>query len=231
MEVWVSIRSSASRLTVTGVLVAIAVLLLPGTAQAATTVALWNMGDTGSTMYDATQRGHTGTLHNVAVQQPGQSAGKAFRFSGSPSYVSVPASTDFNPGTGNFRIQLSVNFTARPSASVVDYDLLRRGLSTTAGGDYKVEILQSGKAYCEFRGSSGAGSVSGGPNLADGRWHTIGCARTSSSVVLTVDGSKYSVNRATGSITSSVTVYIGARDSGGGDQFTGFMDSVSVSKG
>jgi Concanavalin A-like lectin/glucanases superfamily len=226
----VSIRRSASRMAVTSALVTIAVLLLSGTAQAATTVALWNMGDTGSTMYDATGRGHTGTLHNVSVQQPGQ-AGKAYRFAGTPSYVTVPASADFTPGTGAFRIQLSVNFTARPSPSVVDYDLIRRGLSTTAGGDYKVEILQSGKAYCEFRGSGGVGAVSGGPALSDGRWHVISCARTTSSVILTVDGISYSTAKATGSITNSVPLYIGAKDGGGADQYAGLMDTVSISKG
>lgn len=225
-----AIRVSAPRMMVTSALAAVAVLLLPGTAQAATTVALWNMGDSGSTMYDATGRGHTGTLHNVAVQQPGQS-GKSFRFGGSPSYVSVPASADFTPGTGNFRVQMSVNFTTRPSPAVIDYDLLRRGLSTTAGGDYKVEILQNGKAFCQFRGSAGTGAVSGGPALSDGRWHVIICARTASSVVLNVDGISYSVAKQTGSITHTVPLYIGAKDGGGADQYTGLMDSVSISKG
>lgn len=211
-------------------LTAVPLLVLAGPAQAATTVASWNMGDSGSTMADSSGRGHTGTLHHVAVQQTGNS-GKGFGFSGKPSYVSVPASSDFTPGTGNVRFALSVRFTARPSSSVGDYDLLRMGLSTTSGGDYKMEILQSGKAYCEFRGSSGVGGVSGGPVLSDGRWHTIACARTASSVVLTVDGTSYTTAKKTGSITSAVTVYIGAKDGSGADQYTGLMDSVSISKG
>jgi Concanavalin A-like lectin/glucanases superfamily len=142
-----------------------------------------------------------------------------------------PPPHSFTPGTGNFRIQLSVRCTARPSSAVGDYDLLRRGLSTTSGGDDKVEILQSGKAHCEFRGSGGAGGVSGGPALSDGRWHTIGCSRTASAVVLTVHGASYTTARRTGSITSAVTVYIGAKDGSGGDQYTGLMDSMSISKG
>jgi hypothetical protein len=217
-------------MTTTSALTAVALLVVAGPAQAATTVASWNMGDSGSTMADSSGRGHTGTLHHVAVQQTGNS-GKGFGLSGKPSYVSVPASSDFTPGTGNFRIKLSVRFTARPSSSVGDYDLLRMGLSTTSGGDYKVEILQSGKAYCEFRGSGGVGGVSGGPALSDGRWHTISCSRTDSSVVLTVDGASYTTAKRTGSITSAVTVYIGAKDGTGADQYTGLMDSVSISKG
>jgi hypothetical protein len=224
------ILRATRRSAVTGAFAAAAVLLLGGTAQAATTVARWSMADTGSTMSDSSGRGHTGTLHHVQVGQPGNS-GAGFGFSGKPSYVTVPSSSDFTPGSGAFRVQLSVRFTVRPSSSVGDYDLLRMGLSTTPGGDYKVEILQSGKAYCEFRGSSGTGGITAGPALSDGRWHTVVCARTTSSVVLTVDGSSYSVARQTGSITSSATLYIGAKDSSGGDQYAGFMDSVSISKG
>jgi hypothetical protein len=155
----------------------------------------------------------------------------ALGFFGKPSYITVPKSADFTPGTGNYRIQLSVKFGSKPSASVGDYDLLRMGLSSTSGGDYKVEILANGKAYCEYRGSSGTGSVSGGPALSDNKWHTLVCARTASSVVLTVDGATFTTAKKTGTISSSVTVYIGAKDSSGADQYTGIMDSVSISKG
>jgi len=226
--VWISRR--IRRLAVANALATVGLVLLAGPAQAATVVARWNMDDTGSTMSDASGQGHTGKLHSVKVQQAGAS-GKGFGFSGSRSYVSVPASGDFKPGTGAFRIEMSVRLTSRPSASVIDYDLLRMGLSSTSGGDYKVEILKNGKAFCHFRGSSGTGDVTGGPDLSDGHWHTITCARTASSVTLTVDGSSYSTSRKTGSITSSQTLYIGAKDSGGADQYTGLMDSVSLSKG
>src|SRR3954466_1646973 len=227
-HVWISRR--IRRLAVANALATVGLVLLAGPAQAAAVIARWNMGDTGSTMSDASGRGHTGKLHSVKVQQAGAS-GKGFGFSGSPSYVSVPASGDFKPGTGAFRIQLSVRLTSRPSASVIDYDLLRMGQASSSGGDYKVEILKNGKAFCHFRGSSGTGDVTGGPDLSDGHWHTITCARTASTVVLTVDGSSYSTSRKTGSITSSQTLYIGAKDSGGADQYTGLMDSVSISKG
>jgi hypothetical protein len=125
----------------------------------------------------------------VAVRQPGVS-GSAFGFSGKPSYVTVPSSGDFSPGTGNFKVTMSVRFGAVPSAAVADYDLLRRGLSSTSGGSYKVEILRNGRAFCDYRGSSGEVKVSNGPNLADNRWHQTTCARVGNSVVLTVDGAR-----------------------------------------
>lgn len=223
-------RPAHRRTALTSALAVVVILCLAQPAQAATTVATWKMGGTGSTMTDSSGGGHTGTLHDVDVDQPGVS-GRAFGFSDTPSYVTVPASSDFTPGKGAFAVKVSVRFDDRPSATVRDYDLLRMGLSSTSGGSWKVEVLQNGKAYCEFRGSSGTGTVSAGPDLSDGRWHTLTCARTSSKVVLTVDGKSYSTSKATGSITSSKAVYIGARDGSGADQYRGLMDSVSIHKG
>src|SRR3954447_14354194 len=176
-----------TRLLVTLVGVVVGVLVATAApAQAATVVARWNMEDAGSTMADSTGRGHTGTLHGVAVRQPGQ-AGSGFGFSGRPSYVSVPSAGDLSPGTAAIRITLSVRFSVLPSSSVGDYDLLRKGLSSTSGGDYKLEILRGGQAFCLFRGSGGEVSVTGSRNLANNAWHTLSCARIGNTVVLTVD--------------------------------------------
>jgi hypothetical protein len=199
-------------------------------AQAATVVALWNMGDSGTSMADSSGHGHTGTLHHVAVKQTGAS-GYGFGFSGTPSYVTVPSSGDFSPGTGTFSFTMHVRFPAVPSSSVGDFDLLRRGLGSTSGGSYKLEILRSGRAYCDYRGSGGEVSISSGPNLADNKWHKISCARVGKSVVLSVDGSSWTKAGSTGTISNSVGLYIGARDSSGADQYAGLMDTVSVSKG
>ena len=199
-------------------------------AQAATTVATWNMGDTGSTMSDASGHGHTGKLTRVATGQPGTSGGKGFGFGslGTPSFVSVGSASDLNPGTSAFSFSLSVKFANKPGS---DYDLLRKGLSSTDGGSYKMEIWDNGKAFCDFRGSSAEGWISAGPNLADNAWHQITCSRTSTSVKLTVDGSSYSKSVKTGTISNSGSLYLGAKNGGGQDQYKGLMDKVSVSRG
>lgn len=225
----VASRASGLLLT-TAALVAAVLLVTAAPARAATVVAQWNMDDSGGTMADASGRGHTGTLHGVTTRQPGQS-GLAYGFTGKPSYVTVPASGDFSPGTAAFRITLSVRFSVLPSTAVGDYDLLRRGLASTAGGDYKLEILRGGQAFCLFRGSGGQVSVTGSRNLGDNRWHTLSCARVGSSVTLTVDGASVSRSGSTGSIANTVALYIGAKNSAGEDQYTGLMDSVSLSVG
>jgi hypothetical protein len=211
-------------------LAAVCLVCVASPARAATTVALWNMGDSGTTMSDASGRGHVGSLHGVAVRQAGIS-GAAFGFAQRPAYVTVPASADLTPGTGAFRVTLYARMPAVPSASVEDFDLIRMGLSTTSGGDWKVEVLRSGQALCEFRGASGVVSVAAGPSVADNRWHAVSCSRGASAVSLTVDGQTWSRAGNPGAITSAATVYLGAKDGTGADQYTGLLDSVSVSRG
>jgi hypothetical protein len=181
-------------------------------------------------MADATGHGHTGTLHGVTPRQPGQS-GFGYGFSRKPAYVTVPSSAAFSPGTQNIQLSASVKFSAVPSSSVGDFDIIRRGLSSTSGGDYKMEILRGGQAFCLYRGRSGQVSVSGGPNLANNAWHTLTCARIGNSVVLTVDGASVTRTGATGSIANSATVFIAAKDAAGDDQYGGVLDSVSVTVG
>jgi hypothetical protein len=199
-------------------------------ASASTQVALWNMGDAGTTMTDASGNGHDGKLTNVAVGQPGY-AGSGFGFLSTPSYVTVSTASQLNPGTQAFSVTLHIRFSVRPSSSVGDYDLLRKGLATTSGGSYKMEILGGGNAFCNYRGSQASGSVSSGSNLADNTWHTITCARTSTTVRLTVDAKTYSKSVSTGTISNSSSLYIGAKNGGGEDQYKGLMDLVTVSQG
>jgi hypothetical protein len=226
-------RMQARRTSLAGALAAALIGALVATAapaQAATVVARWTMEDGGTTMADVSGHGHTGTLHGVTVRQPGQN-GFGFGFSRTPAYVSVPSSSAFSPGTQNIKVTASVRFSVRPSSAVGDYDLIRRGLSSTSGGDYKMEILGGGQASCLFRGSGGEVTVTGGTNLANNAWHTVTCSRTGNSVVLTVDGSSVTRTGGTGSIANSSTVYIGAKDGSGADQYRGLMDNVSVTIG
>lgn len=231
-----AVQSGRARRAGVGAVAGAAVLAAAGVlaaapAQAATTVALWNMGDTGSTMKDASGHGHTGTLHRVGTGAAGYNGGGAFSFTTKPAYVTVPSAGDLNPGSSSFGITLHVKYPSRPSAAVGDYDLLRKGFASTAGGDYKVEILGNGRAYCEFRGSAGTVSATSASAPSTGSWHTISCSRTATSVTVKVDGAATTRSGKSGTIANSGSLYIGARDSSGGDQYTGTLDAVSLTKG
>ncbi len=208
----------------------VGVLLQAGVARAASYSAVWHMDDAGTTMADSTGHGLTGTLTNVTVGAPG-AVGTAFQFRARPASVKVASSPLLNPGSGAFTVTARVRFSVRPSTAVGDYDLVRKGLAATKGGDWKVEILPTGYAFCLFRGSAGTVSIKHGPNLADNRWHTIACRRSGSTVRLTVDGSSWTASGSTGTIANTSAVLLGAKGSGGEDQYAGLMDEVSVSTG
>jgi Concanavalin A-like lectin/glucanases superfamily len=199
---------------------------LPATASAATaTVALWHMDETsGAVMRDSSGHGNNGALHNVAVGQTSPH-GKAYGFNGTSSYVKVADDPSLDPARAPVSVSLKVKFSQRP-ASNRDYDLLRKGLATTAGGDYKIEILDTGMAFCVFKGSAGTASLTRGPNLGNGRWHTIQCTKIDHSIKLVVDGTVYSRAVTVGSIANSSSVVIGAKP--GDDYFKGLLDEVRV---
>lgn len=195
-------------------------------------VALWNMSDSGATMHDSSGHGHDGDLHGVTTGRTGYTGtGKAFGFFGDPSFAQVPDSSELNPSTSTFSFTMHIKLRSRPSDGVEDFDVLRKGLGSTEGGSYKLEILSSGTAFCDFRGSSADGSVSSSAALSVASWHTVTCARTATAVRVTVDGHTRSRSVSTGTIKNSGSLYIGARSSQGGDQYRGTVDAVSVTKG
>ena len=199
----------------------------PATATP-TVVALWHMDETsGTAASDATGSGHDGVDTNIAFASPGfDGTGGAYAFSGS-SWVVIPDSPNLNPGSQDITLIVHVKTSTLPG-SVGDYDLIRKKKGAQI---YKMEILGSGTGYCQFKGTVANATVKGGPNLVDGRWHSIVCTKTSTEVTLTVDGVLVKTKvQATGSISPSIALYLGQKPDGG-DAYTGLMDEVSVTIG
>jgi hypothetical protein len=187
--------------------------------------ALWHMDETsGSLMHDAVGN-HTGTLNSVKLGQSGY-LGTAFGFTGS-SYASVPSASDLNPGSANITITIHLKATSTPASP--DWDLIRKGLYTTSGGEYKMEYQPSGQASCGFNGSVGYSELIAGPAINDGRWHTVQCVKTSTAIKLIVDGTKFSQSANVGTIANTDPVVIGARP--GSDFFQGSLDEASIQIG
>jgi hypothetical protein len=176
---------------------------------------------------------NNGTLHNVALGQPGFS-GSAYAFNGSSSVVTVPSSSNLNPGTSPFWMSVKVKFTGTPTAAIGgDYDLMRKGLSGTAGGFYKMELLPTAsgvRAHCSMEGSVTSHSLTAGPDLRDGQWHTVQCLKDDSSISVVVDGAKSSDPIQLGSFANSATFAVGAKAEGG-DWYEGLLDDASFGTG
>jgi concanavalin A-like lectin/glucanase superfamily protein len=210
-----------------GLLVAAPLTFFAGSASAsAATVAAWHMNEKSGTIMRDSAGSNDGTLHSVALGQPGLK-NTAYGFNGSSSFVDVPDSAALDPGSAKFSIQISVNFTVIPPQ---DYDLIRKGLSTTPGGDYKLEIAHSGQALCVVGDGSRTATLIAGPKLNTGTWHTIQCTRTAGAVKLVVDGVRVKTTKVTiGAISNDSALYIGAKP--GSDFMDGRLDEARVKVG
>jgi hypothetical protein len=222
-------RRRGRRLVAAVVVAGVASAVGASGALAATTVALWRMDERSGTSMIDSARGHTGTLHGgIKLFQPGwHGLSASYLFSGSGSYVSVPSAADLNPGAANITIGVHLKTTTAPASP--DWDLLRKGLYTTSGGEWKVEYQPTGQASCGFKGSSGYAELQAGPSLKDGRFHFVQCVKTSTQIKLVVDGVTYAKSAKVGSIANSAAVAVGARP--GSEYFKGYLDEASIAIG
>jgi len=227
------VRNGAIRLLLVGgaaVVASLPTALASAAGSAPVTVAVWHMEDTGQTMHDSSGNGHDGTLTGVTTGRAGVS-GNGFGFFGSPSRVAVPSSPSLNAGSSTLTVTVHVNLPKAPTTAIGDFDLVRKGLASTSGGDWKVEIMPSGQASCTAVGSSGAATVTAGRQMANNKWHTIVCAMNTGSVRLTVDGHLVASQvKPIGTISNSDYLTLGAKISNG-DQYKGVMDEVSLAVG
>ena len=188
-------------------------------------VALWHMDETtGTVMHDAAGS-HNGTLQNVALAQPGF-AGLAYGFTGS-STVLVPSAADLNAGAKTLTVTIHLKATSVPATP--DWDLIRKGVFTTAGGEFKVEYQPSGQGTCGFNTSTNYAELTAGPALNDGQWHTVQCVKTATNIQLIVDGAKFTKTASLGTISNTVQVAVGSHP--GAEFFRGSLDEASIQIG
>jgi hypothetical protein len=188
----------------------------------------WQMDESSGRMIDASPNHNDGSPTDVGY------TGSSYLFNGSTSRVVVPDSESLNDPRDK-----DITLTARlkPTDAPMDddsYDIVRKGLSTTPGGDYKMEIKRTrdptvGRLHCLFRGSRKTVQRVASTDIIDGSWHTLECAKTSSSVVARVDGKSFTAKGSAGSISNHREVIVGAKiTSPCDDVFEGEMDYVGI---
>ena len=195
-------------------------------ANPAGLVALWHMDETSGTVMHDSAGTHNGTTQNVQVGQAGGFSGLAYGFTGS-SQVLVPNAADLNAGAARLTVTIHLKATAVPATP--DWDLIRKGVFTSAGGEFKVEYQPSGQATCGFNTSTNYAELTAGPALNNGQWHTIQCVKTSTSIQLVVDGQTFTKAASLGTISNTVQVAVGAHP--GAEFFRGSLDEASIQVG
>jgi hypothetical protein len=225
IEVTVTATNMAGTATVTSAPTAV---VQAGSSPPPGLVALWHMDETsGTSMFDSVGA-HTGTLHSTQAGLPGFT-GTAFGFNGSSSYVDVPSAADLNPGSANITFTIHLKTSGTPPPPPADWDIFRKGLYTTPGGEWKMEFQDTGQASCGFEGTAGYSELVAGPAINDGQWHTVSCVKTSTQIRVVVDGQVFSQAANVGSIANTADVAIGARP--GSDWYQGQLDEASVQIG
>ncbi len=218
-------RRALSRLAIVA-LTAVPIVALAGPAQAALSVrALWNM-DSLPTMVDSAGGDNNGSTKNLTLSSGG------YLFNSRSDLATAPDAANLDPGSASIKLTARVKFTAVP-ASGATFDIVRKGLSGTAGGDYKMEIIRGtagAVAICTFKGSKGVVVARSTVNLATGAFQTITCLKTASSVQVSAGGQTRTTNAAAGTISNNAVVGIGGKGDGT-DAFPGVIDYVKIEIG
>ena len=187
----------------------------------------WQMVETSGQMIDSSGNNNDGDPTDVRQR------GSRYGFNGSTSYVAVPDSDSLDPEESDITLSAGVKVTDTPMDDD-SYDIVRKGLSATPGGDYKMEIKRTanptvGKLHCLFKGDGGTVDIVARQDIVDGEWHTLECIKTSTSVVARVDKSVYTKAGSAGSIANGSEVLVGAKTANPlDDMFDGKMDFVSI---
>ncbi len=191
----------------------------------------WSLNETnGAVAHDSSGLGHHGQIYSAQLGEPGK-LGLAYGFGANQARIEVPTHPDLNPGSRDFSFSAYLNFSEVPGVGQT-YDVVRKGLSFTAGGEYKLEIVHSGSARCIAKDGSGltARIPARTTSLADGRWHRIGCRLVGSTWSVLVDGQARSRTVPLKKIDNVAALSIGSKY-GQQDGTPGRIDEVQLTIG
>jgi hypothetical protein len=197
----------------------------------------WQLDEPGTpaTAFDSSGFGNHGTNQDVI------GTGSGYRFNGTSSRVVVADSPSLDPGTANFSFGVTLVMTTPPTPLGETYDVLRKGIASTVGGEYKLEIKNvkgTARARCVAKDSAKVVVAIVAPtNLADGATHTVTCSKTSTGVSVQIDAltPRTKTVTALGSVSNASALGIGAKAEPsvktGFDWYLGLIDDAWVRVG
>jgi hypothetical protein len=157
--------------------------------------------------------------------------GTSYSFGTPGSWIDVPSTDALNPGTRNFAMSAWLKFRSAPTGHGT-IDIIRKGLSFTRTGEYKLEIIYGGVIRCTTKDVQGREYriSSWGRPVTDGRWHEVSCARTDRSWTVRVDGWSRSKLVRLGAVSNTMPLSIGSKY-GLQDAHPGRVDEVRLRVG
>lgn len=177
---------------------------------------------------DSSGYGNHGVIQgDPAMGIPGHT-GTAYSFLRGRSWVQVPSSATLNPGTRDFLVSAWVLFQDVPGVDET-YDIVRKGVSYTREGEFKLEIVDPGDVRCTVKDSARheARATTQGIDVSDGKWHYVGCGRVGASLVVVADDAVTVADSDLRWIGNTMPLAIGSKY-GWEDQSNGRVDEVRV---
>ena len=179
--------------------------------------------DTSSSQHVITRNGNV--IHKSDQTKNGATS---IYFDGSGDTLTVPDSTDFTVGSGDFTIEAYIRRTSQGN----DEWFFVQSSGSTAGTSIGLHIGSSSSGYANkpsFRYTEGStgNELNGTTTLATNTWYHIAGVRQSNTVRIYVNGVQENSASYSGTINdSSAPVVMGAVNSGGSAGFTGHMDQL-----
>ncbi len=144
-------------------------------------VGYWHFDEgTGTSTYDASSNGNTGTLTNSPTWQSGSSckAGGCLYFDGDNDYISIPDDKSLRANTTD---QMSFSMWVKSNDYTNDQAFIAKRHTNNNAGHYLIQTQFSGKIlFAWYTGQSPAGSAYYRTNdvvLTAGQWHHIGITK------------------------------------------------------
>ncbi|HEU4422821.1 MAG TPA: LamG-like jellyroll fold domain-containing protein [Pilimelia sp.] len=134
-----------------------------------------------------------------------------------------------NPGTRPLRYGASVLMTEADTGAGAN--VVQKGYSTDGGSQFKLQIDgKAGRPSCVLASGQDIYRLVAPISVADGRWHTITCARNGGVLSVDVDGRTFSRRvPATLSIVNRQPLRIGGKGTApNNDQYAGRIDDVFI---
>ena len=189
-------------------------------------------GTNGSTVFiDSSGAPKTVTASGNAQIATTQSkfGGASMSFDGNGDYLTVPDSTDWDFGSGDFTIDFWMRANSLQDGAIVARSWVNRSWMLYLGADGKLwsTLSSNGTTWDVWTGTTSAGAISANT------WYHIALVRSGNNFTTYINGTSAIATTTSASIfDSSNVLHIGGEvDSGTWYSFNGMLDELRISKG
>jgi hypothetical protein len=184
-------------------------------------------GSNGSTTFTDVY-GHTVTANGNAQISTAQSkfGGASALFDGNGDYLSIPSSSDFGFGSGDFTIEMWLYHVSGTNSQ----QIIGQRTTNVNGGVYL--FLNSGSIHLYLGDNSNWFVNDLNMTFTSSVWWHLAIVRNGTNVTMYKDGvSGATVGSITGSLPSTYPLYLGLEAFQNGLYYNGYMDEIRITKG